>query len=50
MYEGEQFGDEYKGNCIFGVMASDEATKGGMYILGQAFLRNYLTVFDLAKK
>eukprot|EP00347_Sterkiella_histriomuscorum_P014759 403359643 len=50
MYEGAQFGPEYAGNCIFGVMSSDEATSTGTFILGQAFLRNYLTVFDVAKK
>lgn len=48
MYVGEEVGSI--NNCTFGVMASKEATDNNIYILGNAFLKNYLTVFDLANK
>jgi len=44
MYDGESFDPSYKGMCIFGVMAGNSSQN--TYILGNAFLKNYVAVFD----
>ncbi|CDW86019.1 eukaryotic aspartyl protease family protein [Stylonychia lemnae] len=49
-YNGKDFGPYYENQCVFGVMSSELATKNNEFILGQAFLRNYLTGFDVDKK